>query len=173
MYLQGFWSKSVYLKCIWIQLKSLYLRGPHSSRPCISRPCCNSKFITLTASKMIQFRKNIRSLFLRLVNITTKLSALWQWCSAVHFLRELLHQQMKIEWWSHIKVTIFPSQRWPASYAEAMHSGRKGLKIYTVVTGLQSTVFIILDLSYLRPLFETMTKATNCIQAWSLLENIF
>ena len=48
-------------------------------------------------------------LYFRSVNITTKLSALWQWCSAVHFLRELLHQQMKIEWWSHIKVTIFPS----------------------------------------------------------------
>ena len=38
--LQGFWPKTVYLKCFGIQLKTVYLQGPCSSRPCISRPCC-------------------------------------------------------------------------------------------------------------------------------------
>ena len=40
VYLQGFWPKSVYLKCFGNQLKTVHLQGPHSSRPCISRPCC-------------------------------------------------------------------------------------------------------------------------------------
>jgi hypothetical protein len=40
VYLQGSWPKSAYLKCFGIQLKTVYLQGPHSSRPCISRPCC-------------------------------------------------------------------------------------------------------------------------------------
>ena len=40
VYLQGFWPKSVYLKCFGNQLKTVYLQGPHSLRPCISRPCC-------------------------------------------------------------------------------------------------------------------------------------
>ena len=40
MHLQGFWPKTVYLKCFGIQLKTVYLQGPCSSRPCISRPCC-------------------------------------------------------------------------------------------------------------------------------------
>ena len=40
VYLQGFWPKSVYLKCFGIQLKTVYLRGPHFSRPRFSRPCC-------------------------------------------------------------------------------------------------------------------------------------
>ena len=35
------WPKSVCLKCFGNQLKTVYLQGPHSSRPCISRPCCN------------------------------------------------------------------------------------------------------------------------------------
>ena len=43
MYLQGFWPKSVYLKCFGNQLKTMYLQGPCSSRPCISRPCCICK----------------------------------------------------------------------------------------------------------------------------------
>ena len=43
VYLQGFWPKSVYLKCFGNQLKTVHLQGPHSSRPCISRPCCISK----------------------------------------------------------------------------------------------------------------------------------
>ena len=30
----------MYLKCFGNQLKTVYLQGPHSSRPCISRPCC-------------------------------------------------------------------------------------------------------------------------------------
>ena len=38
--LQCFWPKSVYLKCFGIQLKTVYLQGPHSSRQCISSPCC-------------------------------------------------------------------------------------------------------------------------------------
>ena len=33
MYLQGFWPKSVYLKCFGNQLKTVYPQGPHSSRP--------------------------------------------------------------------------------------------------------------------------------------------
>ena len=33
MHLQGFWPKSVYLKCFGNQLKTVYLQGPHSSRP--------------------------------------------------------------------------------------------------------------------------------------------
>ena len=41
VHLQGFWPKTVYLKCFGIQLKTVYLQGPCSSRPCISRPCCN------------------------------------------------------------------------------------------------------------------------------------
>jgi hypothetical protein len=45
VYLQGFWPKSVYLKCFGIQLKTVYLRGPHFSRPCISRPCCRSEIV--------------------------------------------------------------------------------------------------------------------------------
>ena len=45
MYLQGFWPKSVYLKCFGNQLKTVYLQGPHSLRPCISRPCCTTKNI--------------------------------------------------------------------------------------------------------------------------------
>ena len=40
VHLQGFWPKTVYLKCFGIQLKTVYLQGPCSSRPCISRPCC-------------------------------------------------------------------------------------------------------------------------------------
>ena len=40
VHLQGFWPKTVYLKCFEIQLKTVYLQGPCSSRPCISRPCC-------------------------------------------------------------------------------------------------------------------------------------
>ena len=40
MHLQGFLPKTVYLKCFGIQLKTVYLQGPHSLRPCISRPCC-------------------------------------------------------------------------------------------------------------------------------------
>ena len=40
VYLQGFWPKSVYLKCFVNQLKTVYLQGPCFSRPCISRPCC-------------------------------------------------------------------------------------------------------------------------------------
>ena len=40
VHLQGFWSKTVYLKCFGIQLKTVYLQGPCSSRPCISRPGC-------------------------------------------------------------------------------------------------------------------------------------
>ena len=43
VYLQGFGSKSVHLKCFGNQLKIVYLQGPHSSRPCISRPCCTAK----------------------------------------------------------------------------------------------------------------------------------
>ena len=34
VYLQGFWPKSVYLKCFGIQLKTMYLQGPQSLRPC-------------------------------------------------------------------------------------------------------------------------------------------
>ena len=34
MYLQGFWPKSLYLKCFGNQLKTVYLQRPHSSRPC-------------------------------------------------------------------------------------------------------------------------------------------
>ena len=51
VYLQGFWPKSVYLKWFGIQLKTVYLRGPHSSRPCISRPCCilKSRVVYLTS----------------------------------------------------------------------------------------------------------------------------
>ena len=30
LYLQGFWPKSVYLKCFGNQLKTVYLYGPHS-----------------------------------------------------------------------------------------------------------------------------------------------
>ena len=41
VHLQGFWPKTVYLKCFGNQLKTVYLQGPRSSRPCISRPCCN------------------------------------------------------------------------------------------------------------------------------------
>ena len=40
VHLQGFWPKTVYLKCFGNQLKTVYLQGPHSLRPCISRPCC-------------------------------------------------------------------------------------------------------------------------------------
>ena len=40
VHLQGFWPKTVYLKCFGNQLKTVYLQGPHSSRPRISRPCC-------------------------------------------------------------------------------------------------------------------------------------
>ena len=40
VHLQGFWQKTVYLKCFGIQFKTVHLQGPHSSRPCISRPCC-------------------------------------------------------------------------------------------------------------------------------------
>ena len=43
VHLQGFLSKTVYLKCFGNQLKTVYLQGPCSSRPCISRPCCASK----------------------------------------------------------------------------------------------------------------------------------
>ena len=43
VHLQGFWPKTVYLKCFGNQLKTVYLQGPHSSRPCISRPCCTLK----------------------------------------------------------------------------------------------------------------------------------
>ena len=43
VHLQGFWPKTVYLKCFGNQLKTVYLQGPHSLRPCISRPCCNIK----------------------------------------------------------------------------------------------------------------------------------
>ena len=46
VHLQGFWPKTVYLKCFGIQLKTVYLQGPHSSRPCILRPCCNQRKIT-------------------------------------------------------------------------------------------------------------------------------
>ena len=50
MHLQGFWPKTVYLKCFGNQLKTVYLQGPHSSRPCISRPCCiwNHQFSKIT-----------------------------------------------------------------------------------------------------------------------------
>ena len=41
VFLQGFWPKSVYLKCFGNQLYTVYLQGLHSSRPCISRPCYN------------------------------------------------------------------------------------------------------------------------------------
>ena len=47
VYLQGFWPKSMYLKCFGNQLKTVYLQGPHCSRPCISRPCCTLKLHTL------------------------------------------------------------------------------------------------------------------------------
>ena len=40
MDLQGFWPKTMYLKCFGIQLETVYLQGPCSSRPCILRPCC-------------------------------------------------------------------------------------------------------------------------------------
>ena len=46
VHLQGFWPKTVYLKCFGIQLKTVYLQGPCSSRPCISRPCC-TKFVLI------------------------------------------------------------------------------------------------------------------------------
>ena len=49
VYLQGFWPKTVYLKCFGIQLKTVYLRGPCSLRPCISRPCCNTQKKSLPA----------------------------------------------------------------------------------------------------------------------------
>ena len=42
VHLQGFWPKSVYLKCFGNKLKTVYLQGLHSLRPCISRPCCIS-----------------------------------------------------------------------------------------------------------------------------------
>ena len=50
VYLQGFWPKSVYLKCFGNQLKTVYLQGPCSSRPCISRPCCISFQINLDST---------------------------------------------------------------------------------------------------------------------------
>ena len=46
VHLQGFWPKSVYLKRFGTQLKTVYLQGPHSLRPCISRPCCTAQIIT-------------------------------------------------------------------------------------------------------------------------------
>ena len=39
MYLQGFWPKSVFLKCFGNQLKTMNLQGLHSLRPHILRPC--------------------------------------------------------------------------------------------------------------------------------------
>ena len=63
VYLQGFWPKSVYLKCFGNQLKTVYLQGPHSSRPCISRPCCslfgrqNSFVVQTTLSKLTKLTK--------------------------------------------------------------------------------------------------------------------
>ena len=51
VYLQGFWPKSVYLKCFGNQLKTVYLQGPHSSRPCISRPCCTTNKRNLDNSR--------------------------------------------------------------------------------------------------------------------------
>ena len=42
VYLQGFWPKSVYLKCFWNQLKTVYLQGPHSSRPCCTNTMIKS-----------------------------------------------------------------------------------------------------------------------------------
>ena len=39
-HLQGFWPKTMYLKCFGIQSKTVYLQGPYTSRLCISRPCC-------------------------------------------------------------------------------------------------------------------------------------
>ena len=35
--------KFVHLKIFWTQFKNVHLRGPCSSRPCISRPYCNIK----------------------------------------------------------------------------------------------------------------------------------
>ena len=39
LHLQGR-SKSAYLKCFGNQFKTVYLQGPQTSRPRISRPCC-------------------------------------------------------------------------------------------------------------------------------------
>ena len=33
VHLQGFWSKSAYLKCFWTQFKTKYLQGLHTLRP--------------------------------------------------------------------------------------------------------------------------------------------
>ena len=39
--------KFVHLKYFWTQFKNVHLRGPCSSRPCISRPYCTSFFFAI------------------------------------------------------------------------------------------------------------------------------
>ena len=59
VYLQGFWPKSVYLKCFGNQLKTVYLQGPCSSRPCISRPCCIQKTLASDKDEVTLFKINL------------------------------------------------------------------------------------------------------------------
>ena len=61
VHLQGFWPKTVYLKCFEFQLKTVYLQGPCSSRPCISRPCCTHLLINsqkIVLQRFARLKKN-------------------------------------------------------------------------------------------------------------------
>ena len=59
MHLQGFWPRTVYLKCFGNQLKTVYLQGPCSSRPCISRPCCTYFISLFSCTNRIEFMDEV------------------------------------------------------------------------------------------------------------------